>query len=83
MTAMEIIIGIVLMILSVLVILLIMFQEGKQTNMSAISGAADSFFDKGGARTRDAILAKWTKIMAVVFFVLVAAGMFVTKFLGA
>lgn len=83
MSAMEIIIGIVLIILSVVVITLIMFQEGKQTNMSVISGSSDSFFDKSGARTRDAFLAKWTKILAIAFFALVFAGMLITKFLGA
>ena len=33
----------------------------------------DSFMDKGRARTWDAWLAKWTKIIAIIFFVLVFA----------
>ena len=38
--------------------------------------------EKGKARTMDALLAKWTKVIAITFFVLVFAGMLVTKFLS-
>ena len=57
MTAYEIAFGVVLL------------QEGRQANLGAISGAADSFMEKGKARTLDAKLAKVTKICGAVFFV--------------
>ena len=60
MTVWEIIIGIVLIILSLVMICVVLLQEGRQSNLGAIAGAADSFMEKGRARTLDASLAKWT-----------------------
>ncbi len=83
MTVWEIIIGIVLIILSLIMIGVVLLQEGRESNLGAIAGAADSFMEKGRARTLDAVLAKWTKVLAIVFFVMVLAGMLITTFLGA
>ncbi len=83
MTAFEYIIGIILIIFSLIVIAIVLLQQGRQANIGVISGAADTFLDKGAAQTWDMRLAKYTKILAVVFFVLVFAGMMVTKFLSA
>lgn len=79
MGALEIIFGIVLIVLSIAIILIILLQEGHEANMGVISGAADSFMDKGRARTLNAFLAKWTKWIAVVFFVLVLVAMIITN----
>lgn len=78
----EWIIGAVLIIASLTIILVVLLQEGRQANVGVISGAADTFLDKGAAKTLDMKLAKWTKVIAVAFFVLVLAGMLVTKFLS-
>ncbi len=82
MSVFEYIIGAILILFSLLIILVVVLQEGRQSNMGVISGAADTFLDKTTARTWDAWLAKWTKIIAIAFFVLVLAGMLVTKFLS-
>ncbi len=79
----EYIIGAVIIVFSLIIVTVILLQEGRQSNLGAISGGAESFMDKGRDRTLDAFLARWTKIIAVVFFVLVLAGMLITKFLGA
>ena len=78
----EYIIGGILILSSLLIIFVVLLQEGRQANVGVISGAADSFLDKGAARTLDQKLAKWTKYIAIAFFVLVLAGMLVTKFLS-
>ncbi len=83
MTAWEIIIGIVLILLSILIIAVVLLQQGRQSNLGAIAGAADTFMEKGKARTLDALLAKWTKILVIAFMVLVLAGMLITQYLGA
>ncbi len=83
MTVWEYVIGAVLIVFSLVIIGVVLLQEGREANIGAISGAADTFFEKGRARTLDAFLARWTKWLAVVFFVLVLAGMLITKFLGA
>ncbi len=77
----EILVGIVLIIFSLLIILVVLLQEGRQANLGSIAGAADTFLEKGKARTLDAKLSKWTKVIAITFFVLVFVGMLVTKFL--
>ena len=82
MSVFEYIIGAVLIVFSVLIVLVVLFQEGSQANLGVISGAADSFMDKGRAKTWDTRLAKWTKVIAIVFFVLVLGGMLITKFLN-
>lgn len=68
MSVWEIIIGVVLIIFSLLIICVVLLQEGRQANLGAISGAADSFLDKGRARTVDALLAK-DKVISITFFV--------------
>lgn len=83
MSVYEYIIGAILILSALLVIFVVLLQEGRQANVGVISGAADSFLDKGAAKTLDQKLAKWTKIIAISFFVLVLAGMMVTKFLSA
>ena len=82
MTAWEIIIGIILIVFSILIIAIVLLQEGRQAGIGAISGAADSFLEKGKARTLDALLGKWTKIVALVFFVLALAGMLISNFIA-
>lgn len=83
MTVWEYLIGAVLIVFSLLIIAVVLLQQGRQANLGAISGAADSFMEKGKARTWDIRLARWTKVISIAFFVLVFAGMLVTKFLGA
>ncbi len=82
MSVYEYIIGAILIVFSLLIIVVVLFQEGRQANLGVISGAADSFMDKAMAKTWDARLAKWTKIIAIAFFVLVFVGMLVTQFLN-
>lgn len=83
MTVWEYVIGAVLIVLALLVIAVVLLQEGREANLGVISGAADSFMEKGKARTLDAFLEKWTKVISIGFFVLVFVGMLVTHFLGA
>ena len=83
MTVWEIVIGSIIIVFSLIIIAVVLLQEGRQANLGAIAGAAESFMDKGRARTLDAFLARWTKWLAIIFFVIVLAGMMITKFLGA
>ena len=83
MTIYEYIIGGAIILFALIIIAVILLQEGKEAGLGSISGSADNFMDRGRTRTLDAFLAKWTKILAIIFFVLVFVGMLVTKFLGA
>lgn len=77
----EVLIAVVLIIASLIIIAVILLQQGRQANIGAISGAADTFMDKGRAKTWDQFLAKFTKFIAIAFFVLVLVGMIVTNLL--
>jgi len=77
----EIIVGAIVLLLSIVIILVVLLQEGRRQGINgAISGGADTFLSKNKARTVDAFLAKWTKVIAIAFFVLVLlAGFFGLK----
>ena len=71
MTALQYVLSIVIIIVSVIIVALVMLQESKQRGLSGtIAGAGDTFFGKNKGKTMDAQLAKFTKIFGVVFFIL-------------
>ncbi len=68
----EIIIGVLVLLASLLIIGVVVLQQGRRSGVSgAISGGADTFLSKNQARTVDASLARWTKYVAIGFFILV------------
>ena len=71
MSAVEIILGALVIIVSIVIVFAVLFQQGRRAGINgAISGAADTFLSKNKARTADALLARWTKYVAILFFVL-------------
>ncbi|HIZ83816.1 MAG TPA: preprotein translocase subunit SecG [Firmicutes bacterium] len=68
----EIIVGALILVCSIIIIAVVLLQQGRRAGISgAISGGADTFLSKNKARTVDASLARWTKYIAILFFVLV------------
>lgn len=75
----TIILSALLLVLCVVIICVVLLQEGHQANLSgAIAGGADSFLGKNKGRTIDQFLSKWTKWIAIIFFILVLVADFVT-----
>ncbi|MBQ6874588.1 MAG: preprotein translocase subunit SecG [Clostridia bacterium] len=72
MSAIQIVIGIALIVVSVFIVILVMLQESKAELSGTIAGgsASDSFFGKNRGRTKDAQLRKLTIILGSVFGVL-------------
>ena len=71
MEVLEIILGILLALVAIIIIGLVLLQQGRRSGINGtISGAADTFLSKNQARTADVLLAKWTKYFAIAFFVL-------------
>ena len=71
MNAFEIVIGILVIIVSLVIIGVVILQQGHRAGINgAISGGADTFLSKNKARTFDASLARWPKYIALLFFVL-------------
>ena len=67
----QIVLGVVLAMFSVAIINVVLLQEGHQAGLGAHTSGADTFLAKNQARTVDAFLARWTKVIAVGFFLLV------------
>ncbi len=71
MNALVIIVGILLMLCSIALIVLVMFQEQKGKGLSgAIGGDSGAMFE-GRFHTSDEKMAKLTKYLGIAFFVLV------------
>ena len=71
MSAIEIILGILVILVSLFIIAVVILQQAHRAGINgAISGGADTFLSKNKARTFDATLARLTKWVAAVFFVL-------------
>lgn len=73
MTALSIILNIVLILISIVLIAVVLMQQGQRQGLGAIAGGAETFFGKGKSKGLDAKLAKITKIAAVAFIVLAIA----------
>lgn len=71
MSAFEIILGSFVILVSLVIIAIVLLQQGHRAGINgAISGGADTFLSKNKARTWDAKLARFTKYIAILFFVL-------------
>ena len=74
MGALEITLGIIIVVVAAILIACVLLQSGKDKQLSgAIAGAAETFFSKGRSKTRDKIFSRVTTVLAVVFVVLVVA----------
>ncbi len=72
MNVFEIIVGALVLIVSLIIVFVVILQQGRRSGINGvISGGADTFLSKNKARTLDASLARWTKYIAIAFFVLV------------
>ena len=80
MNAFEIAGAILLIITSVLIVGVVLMQEGGQGMGSVITGA-DTSSERGRGRSNQALLVKTTKIAATVFFVLTLAVYAVTLYI--
>lgn len=71
MSALEYIVGAVVIVVSLAIVFIVLFQQGRRAGINGvISGGADTFLSKTKARTWDARLARMTKYFAIAFFVL-------------
>ena len=74
MTALEIILGIVLIVLAAVLVVAVLFQSGKEKGLSgSIVGGADSFGGKSKKAKKDAMLNKLTTVLTIVFAVVAVA----------
>ncbi len=69
---MELALGIILLVLAVALVVLVLFQGGKDKNLSgAIAGGAETFYGKTKGSDKSKLLSTVTTVVAVLFTVLV------------
>lgn len=72
MNIITLVVSIVLLVVAVALIIVVLLQDTQGAGLSgAVGGNADTFYGKNKSRTLDAFLNKWTKIIAIAFFILV------------
>ena len=70
MAIIETILQEVLVILSIVLMVIILLQEGKSAGLGAISGAADTYWGKNKGRSMEGMLVKITRIGVILFLVI-------------
>ena len=79
MSALAIIVDIILILISILLIVAVLMQEGQRQGLGAIGGGAETFFGKNKAKSMEGRLQKITKIAAAVFIVLAIVATIITS----
>ena len=70
----EIILGIAILLMSVVLIVFVLMQSGKDKKLSgSIAGGADTFFGKSKVKSNDKLLSRVTTILSLVFVVVMVA----------
>ena len=83
MTVIEIIFAILLILSCVFIIAVVLMQESKQGMSNVITGGStDNYFQKNSGRTKEAKLARATKVAAIMVFVLAVAVNLITVYFG-
>jgi len=66
----QIIVTILHVIISLALVVIVLLQSAKSAGLSGtIAGGAETFFGKNKGRTLDAILSKYTSVVAVAFLI--------------
>ena len=70
MPVLNTILTVVFIILSVVITVVILMQEGKSAGLGAIAGAADTYWGKNKGRSMEGMLVKITRACVVLFLVI-------------
>lgn len=64
------ILTVIFILVCLALVVLVLMQEGKAAGLGAISGAAETYWGKNKGRSMEGRMVKFTKILAVSFFLL-------------
>ena len=70
MTVLNTILTIVFIILSIVITVIILMQEGKSAGLGALGGEADTYWGKNKGRSMEGMLVKLTRIFVILFLVI-------------
>ena len=64
------ILSVIFVLICLALTVIVLLQEGKSQGLGAIGGMAETYWGKNKGRSMEGNLVKWTKILAVFFFLL-------------
>ncbi len=70
MTILKTVLSIAFIIVSVIITIVILFQEGKSAGLGTIAGVADTYWGKNKGRSKEGRLVKATIACVVLYFIL-------------
>ncbi len=70
MTILKTVLSIAFIIVSVIITIVILFQEGKSAGLGTIAGVADTYWGKNKGRSKEGRLVKATVACVVLYFIL-------------
>lgn len=70
MIVLNTILTVVFIILSIVITVIILMQEGKSAGLGAIAGAAETYWGKNKGRSMEGMLVKLTRVAVILFLVL-------------
>ena len=70
MTVLKTILTVLFIIISLVITVIILMQEGKSQGLGAISGAADTYWGKNKGRSMEGRLVKITRVCVILFLLL-------------
>ena len=79
MTGLSIFVDIVLILISILLIVVVLMQEGQRQGLGAIGGGAETFFGKNKAQSMEGKLQRITRIAVAAFVILAIVATIITS----
>lgn len=70
MSTLKTIVMVAYIIICVAIVVVVLMQEGKNSGLGALSGAADSYWSKNKGRSSEGIKIKMTAVLAALFIIL-------------
>ncbi len=70
MGVLRIVLTLIMIVISVVMTIVILMQEGKSQGLGAIAGMSDTYWGKNKGRSMEGFLVKFTTALVVLFFVL-------------
>ena len=69
MATLKIVLSVLFIIVSLVITIVILFQEGKSAGLGTIAGVADTYWGKNKGRSKEGRLVKATIICVVLFYI--------------
>ena len=70
MAVLKTILSVLFIIISLIITVVILMQEGKSAGLGAISGASDTYWGKNKGRSMEGVLVKLTRVCVILFLVI-------------